>query len=159
MTGTDFDFGEWLPMMPMEGPPFPRIFGIKWPWVEEDDVIVSVLNPPAGAELWQLTLCDWDITAVIHESGGGEHIAITQAASFDVPDGLVWPLRIISLQIVKWNPDHTAVIQLYYVQSMHPTLWDWDLEAYGNVPDPTYREAFIPGIGEYSYNVTAGSFQ
>lgn len=159
MPEAEFDIEQWLPMMPNEGPPFPRIFGIKWPWYTPTDVIVSVLNPPAGAELWQLALTDWNISVPLHKSGGGEHIAITEAATFEIPDGLTLPLRVVSLQIVKWNPDHTAVIQLYYVQSMHPTLWDWDLGAYGNVPDPTYREAFIPGIGEYSYNVTAESFQ
>ncbi len=26
-------FEKWLPMSPFEGPPLPRCFGIKWPWL------------------------------------------------------------------------------------------------------------------------------
>lgn len=29
---TEFKLEDWLPMMPSEGPPLPRIFGIYWPW-------------------------------------------------------------------------------------------------------------------------------
>lgn len=116
-------------------------------------ITVELRNPPSGATFWQLVLTDWNMTVSIHDVSGKERLNITEVATFEIPGGLVLPLRVASLQITKWNEDMTALIQLYYAQSMHPTLWDWDKMEYGDEPDPTYREIFIPELGSYYFDV------
>lgn len=32
----EFKLEDWLPMMPMDGPPLPRFLGIYWPWVSKE---------------------------------------------------------------------------------------------------------------------------
>ncbi len=122
-----------------------------------NDVIIELKNPPDGAELWCLTLTDWNMTVLINELRAGL-INITEVSTFEIPGGLSLPLRVASLQIAKWNEDMTAIIQLYYAQSMYPTLWDWDLNDYGDEPDPNYREIFIPELGNYYFDVSIEEF-
>ena len=118
-------------------------------------VTVELRNPPSEATFWHLVLTDWDMTVAIDEASGKDRLDITEVATFEIPGGLVLPLRVASLQITKWNEDMTALIQLYYAQSMHPTLWDWDNMEYGDEPDPTYKEVFIPELGSYYFDVAA----
>lgn len=115
-------------------------------------VTVELRNPPSDAEFWALTLCDWDMTVAIHEASGKDRLDISEVATFDIPGGLVLPLRVAFLQITKWNETKTALIQLYYAQAMHPTLWDWDLGDWGDEPDPTYRELFFRELGRYYFD-------
>ncbi|GAI80778.1 unnamed protein product, partial [marine sediment metagenome] len=118
-------------------------------------ITVQLINPPIGAENWSLSLCDWDITTLIRFVGwnGKERLGIAEVATFEIPGGLTLPLRIVSLQITKWNEARTALIVLYEIQSYRPYLWDFDLMDWGDEPDPSYREVFIPGLGNYYYYV------
>lgn len=118
-----------------------------------NEVTVELRNPPSEATMWSLTLTDWDMTVLIDFIGRDEkRLDITEAATFEIPEGVKFPLRVAILQITKWNEDMTALIQLYYAQSMHPTLWDSDIGDYGDEPDPTYRELFIPELGSYYFD-------
>lgn len=119
------------------------------------NLTVELRNPPGGAENWSLTLCDRDITVLIPFVGrnGKQHVGVSERLAFEVPGGLALPLRVVSLQITKWNETRTALIELYYAQSIRPTLWDWDQMKYGTEPDPTYREIFIPSLGSYYFDV------
>lgn len=118
-------------------------------------VTVELRNPPVGAENWSLTLLNWDITVPIRFIGwnGKQRLDITEAITFEIPGGLTLPLRIMSLQITKWNEAKTALIVLYEFQSFLPYLYDFDKMEYGDEPDPSYREVFIPGLGNYYYYV------
>ena len=103
--------------------------------------------------MWQLVLCDWDITVAIHQVGGLALVDVAEPITFEIPGGLTLPLRIVSLQVSKWNEDMTALIVLYEIQSFRPYLWDWDLNDWSEEPDPSYREVFIPELGNYYYYV------
>ena len=146
--------GLWL-LLRKKKPPLPE--------PPENGVVVGLINPPSDATMWTLILTDWDITIPIDPINEplvpARYIDIAEAAIFEIPSGVKFPLRVATLQLVKWNEDETALIQLYYAQSMHPTLWDWNIGDWGDEPDPTYREAFIPDYGSYYYNVAAERFE
>ncbi|GAH38094.1 unnamed protein product, partial [marine sediment metagenome] len=112
----------------------------------ETGVVVGLMNPPSEAENWSLTLTDWDITVPIRFIGwnGVERLDITEPAAFEIPSGLTFPLRVVSLQLTKWNEARTALIVLYEVQSYRPYLWDFDIMDWSDEPDPSYKEVFIP---------------
>ena len=38
-------------------------------------------------------------------------------------------------------------------------MYDWDLSQYGDDPNPSYRDVFIPDYGSYYYNVSKEKFQ
>lgn len=124
-------------------------------------VTVRLKNPPSEAENWSLSLCDWDITVPIRFVGwnGKERLDITEAATFEIPSGLKFPLRILALQITKWKVPGEVLQQLYYVQSFRPYLWDWDKSDWSDEPDPTYKEVFIPEYGSFYYNVATEQFE
>ena len=122
-------------------------------------VLVALWNPPKEAEVWQLVLTDWDATVAIHQIGGLALLDIAEPITFEIPSGVQFPLRIVSLLVSKWNEDKTALIQLYYAQSWRPYLWDWDTSEWGDEPDPSYKEAFIPDYGSYFYNVSKERFE
>jgi len=162
----DFELENWLPMEPAKGPPLPRFLNIFWPWYKpplpeppEKGVVVGLINPPSEATMWQLILTDWDVTVAIHQIGGLALLDVAEPITFEIPSGVQFPLRIISLQITKWNPERTALIVLYEIQSFHPYLWDFDEGEWSDEPDPTYKEAFIPEYGSYYYNVAAERFE
>lgn len=113
----------------------------------ENGVVVGLWNPPKEATMWTLTLTDWDMTVLIDFIGRDEkRLDIAEAAIFEIPDGLGFPLRVALLQLTKWNPEGTALLQLYSVQSIREL-------------DPDYREVFIPSYGSYYYNVTKERFE
>ncbi|MBA7515082.1 hypothetical protein ES705_07120 [subsurface metagenome] len=118
-------------------------------------ITVQLKNPPVDAENWSLSLTDWDITTLIRFGGwnGKERLDITEVATFEIPGGLTLPLRIMSLQVTKWNEAKTALIVLYEIQSFRPYLYDFDLMDWGDEPDPSYREIFIPSLGSYYYYI------
>ena len=118
-----------------------------------NEVTIQLKNPPIEATMWSLTLTDWDITVAIREISGKDRLDIAEAATFEIPSGLKFPLRVVSLQITKWREDGEALIQLYYAQSMHPYLWDFDIGDWSDEPDPYYREIFIPDLGSYYFDV------
>jgi len=122
-------------------------------------VTVALKNPPSEAENWSLKLTDWDVTAPIREISGKDMLDITEAAAFEIPGGLEFPLRVLSLQITKWAEDGESLIVLYEIQSYRPYLWDFDLMDWSDVPDPSYREVFIPEYGSYYYNVATEIFE
>jgi len=124
-------------------------------------VVVGLLNPPSDATTWQLGLCDWDITVPIHQVGGLAQLDIAEPATFEVPSGVNFPLRVIALSISKWIDFYgtPALQHLYEMQSFRPYLWDFDLGDWGDESDPTYREAFIPDYGSYYYNVAKERFE
>ena len=124
-----------------------------------DGVVVGLWDPPSGAEIWQLVLTDWDGTVAIHQIGGLALLDVIEPVAFEIPSGVQFPLRVVSLQVSKWNEDKTAIIVLYEVQSFHPFLWDWDKFDWGDEPDPSYREVFIPDYGSYYYNVSEERFE
>ena len=125
------------------------------------NLTIKLKNPPSGAELWFLVLCDWAMTIPIHFVGweSKQNLGIAEAATFEVPAGISYPLRVVALQITKWNETKTALIQLYYVQSMHPNQYDWDTGTFTGPLDPTYRDLFIPQLGSYYYNVATEKFE
>ena len=124
-------------------------------------VTVALRNPPSDAENWSLSLCDWDITVPIRFVGwnGKERLDIAEAATFEIPSGLKFPLRILALQLTKWKVPGEVLQQVYYVQSFRPYLWDWDKSDWSDEPDPTYKEVFIPEHGSYFYNVSTERFE
>jgi len=121
----------------------------------ESEVTVQLRNPPSEAENWSLSLTDWDITIPIRFVGwnGKERLDIAEAATFEIPSGLNFHLRVLALQISKWNEARTALIVLYETQSFRPYLWDFDKGEWSDIPDPTYRELFIPDLGSYYFDV------
>jgi len=148
----------------MKGPPLPRFLNIFWPWYKpplpeppEAGVGVGLLNPPGEAENWSLFLTDWDMTVAIREVSDKDRLDIGEPATFEIPSGVVFPLRVAALQITKWIEweGTPALKQLYYVQAMHANQYDWDTGTWTGPPDPTYKEAFIPEYGNYYYNVAA----
>ena len=164
----DFEIENWLPMEPAKGPPLPRFLNILWPWYKlplpeppEKGVIVGLRNPPSEATMWSLSLADWDITTPIRFIGwnGKSRLDIAEAATFEIPSGLKFPLRILALQLTKWKIVGEVLQQVYYVQSFRPYLWDWDKGDWSDEPDPTYKEVFIPEFGSYHYNVATERFE
>jgi len=126
-----------------------------------DGVVVGLMNPPNDAENWSLSLTDWNVTTAIRFIGwnGVERLDIAEPATFEIPSGMTFPLRVVSLQLTKWNPAGTALIVLYEVQSYRPYLWDFDIMDWSDEPDPSYREVFIPDYGSYYYNVSKERFE
>jgi len=122
-------------------------------------VVVGLWDPPSEATMWQFVLTDWDITIPIHQIGGLARLDIAVPMTFEIPSGVQFPLRIVSLQVSKWNEARTALIVLYEIQSYRPYLWDWDKWDWGDEPDPSYREVFIPDYGSYYYNVSKERFE
>ena len=122
-------------------------------------VTVALRNPPSEATMWSLSLCDWDITVPIREISGKDRLDITEVATFQIPSGLKFPLRILALQLTKWKIVGEVLQQVYYVQSFRPYLWDWDKSDWSYEPDPTYKEVFIPEFGSYHYNVATERFE
>ena len=124
-------------------------------------VTVALRNPPSDAENWSLSLCDWDITTVIRFIGwnGKDRLVMAEAATFEIPSGLKFPLRVVFLQLTKWKVPGEVLQQVYYVQSFRPYLWDWDKSEWSSTPDPTYKEVFIPEYGNYRYNVATERFE
>lgn len=120
----------------------PKVTDLSLPEPPANGVVVGLRNPPSDATMWSLVLTDWNMTVLIDFVGrnGTDRLDIAEAAIFEIPDGLEFPLRIALLQLTKWNPEGTALIQLYSVQSIREL-------------DPDYREAFIPDYGSYYYNV------
>jgi len=124
-------------------------------------IVVGLWNPPKEAESWSLALTDWNRTVSIHEISGVDRLNIAEAAAFEIPSGIEFPLRIVSLQVSRWIEweGTPALEHLYYVQSMNPYLWDFESGTWGDEPDPTYREAFMPDYGSYFYNVAKERFE
>ena len=122
------------------------------------NVTITLKNPPDEAELWQLVLCDWDITVAIHQVGGLALVDVAEPITFEIPSRVQFPLRIVSLQVSKWNEDKTAIIVLYEMQSYHPYLWDWGKDDWGDEPDPSYREAFLNAFGHSYFDVNLEAF-
>jgi len=123
---------------------------------------VKLANSPQDSNLWQIGVCDWDIAVSLGQWGfEGENPPdnITLTAEFEVPAGVYLPLRITHLSVFKWNVEHTALIGLYEIQSMHELQWDWDAEAYTGDPDPSYRDVSIPAPGNYLYNMSTEEFE
>jgi len=153
----NFELENWLPMEPLLGPPLPRFLGIYWPWYKPTEeigkVAVALRNPPSDAENWTILLTDWDITVPIHEISGKDRLGITEAAVFEIPSGVKFPLRVAMLQLTKWKIPGEVLQQVYYAQAMHANQYDWDAGTFTGPPDPTYKEAFIPEYGSYYYNV------
>jgi len=124
-----------------------------------NEITIQLKNPPSEATMWQLVLCDWDITVAIHQIDGLALLDVAEPITFEIPSGVQFPLRIVSLQVSKWNEDKTALIVLYEIQSFRPYQWDFDKMEWSDIPDPTYKEVFIPEYGSYYYNVAAERFE
>jgi len=121
-------------------------------------VTVTLKNRPSGAELWQLILCDWGVTVAIHQTGGLALVDVAELIAFEIPSGAEFPLRIVSLQVSRWNEDKTALIVLYEMQSFRPYLWDFDKMEWSTTPDPSYREVFLDAFGSSYYDVQLEAF-
>ncbi len=129
------------------------------PPVPEDSVGVMLRNPPSEATMWSMNLVDWDVSVPIYWGNTKDRLAFEDQAVFEIPGGINFPLRVMSLQISRWNEAGTALIVLYEIQSYRPFLYDFDLSQYGDDPDPSYRDVFIPNYGSYYYNVSKEKFQ
>lgn len=125
--------------------------------IPEDALGIRIANPPAGGTMWSIRLTDWDKTTLIDFVGknGVDRLDIAEAAVFEIPYGLQFPLLVADLSIKKWKDDiEGGTIQyVYSVQSYRPT------NPFTDEPDPTYRDISIPGIGSYHYNVASETFE
>ncbi len=120
---------------------------------------VELKNPPAGATGWELSITDWNASAVLHW-GISVPGNILEVASFDVPESWTPAYRVVALQVMYPTPGNPAArTVLYYMQSWRPFLWDWDLWDWSTEPDPTFRNSFIPGAGDYFFNVATEEFE
>jgi len=66
------EFQDWLPMSPIEGPPFPRFLGIKWPWYKEG---APTPPPPPEPLKYSCPYCDlsFDTLAELIAHGAQGH--------------------------------------------------------------------------------------
>jgi len=124
-----------------------------------DGVLIALINPPSEATMWSIQLTDWDITTSIGWINTEDRLTLEEHAVFEIPSGVTFPLRVLALQITKWNEAGTALIVLYEVQSYRPFLFDFDNFKWSDEPDPSYREVFIPDYGGYYYNVSKERFE
>jgi len=125
----------------------------------ENGVIVAIMNPPSGANKWQMRIID-DVSLKMLSWGGDAHNNIEEAASFTLSPEWLFPLMVdISIYEAWQENEEWHSRQLYRVQSHHPTLWDFDKMDWGNEEDPTYKEVLIPEYGSYYYNVAKGRFE
>ena len=129
------------------------------PPVPENAVGVMLRNPPSEATMWSLSLVDWDVTTHIRWINTEDRLTFEDQAIFEIPGGINFPLRVMALQITRWNEAGTALIVLYEIQSFRPFLYDFDLSKYGDDPDPSYKDVFIPDYGSYYYNVSKEKFE
>ena len=129
------------------------------PPVPEDSVGVMLRNPPSEATMWFIKLTDWDITYPLRWTNTEDRLTFEDQAVFYISGNITFPLRVLHLQITKWNEAGTALIVLYEIQSYQPFLYDFDLSKYGDDPDPNYRDVFIPEYGSYYYNVSKEKFE
>jgi hypothetical protein len=131
------------------------------PVVPAGEVHIRIKNPPSGAELWSAALVDSAITYPLNFVGSEyqQHVDITGETIFIVPEGMLYPLRVMYLQIVKWNAAHTAYTVLYEIQSIRPYKYDFSIGGYGTEPDPTYRDVGIAAPGNWYYNVSTEEFE
>ena len=129
------------------------------PPVPEDSVGVMLRNPPSEATMWSLSLTDWDVTVPMRWINAEDRLGFEDQAVFEIPGGISFPLRVMALQVTRWNEAGTALVVLYEIQSFRPFMWDWDLSQYGDDPDPSYRGVFIPDYGSYYYNVSKEKFE
>lgn len=114
-------------------------------------VSVYIKNPPAGADFWSLSLTDRDITTSLRFVGynGKDRLDLDEVAVFKIPSGLNFPLLITALSISQWKVVGESVRHLYEIQSFRPYKYDFDKMAYGDEPDPNYRNITIPDYGTY----------
>jgi len=105
-------------------------------------VTIALKNPPTDATMWVLVLTDWDVTVPIDFVGGNGRntLDIAETATFEIPAGLNFPLRIAYLLISE-----TTLIGLYEVQSAFPDR-------------PNYKEAFLNAFGHSYYDVSLEAF-
>lgn len=106
------------------------------PEAPEDGVLVALLNPPSEATMWQLIIYDWDELNHISKFGLG----IKDSATFDIPSGWVFPLRV---DILIYG-DSTVYYRMHSTENAFPEF---------------YREAFIPDYGSYYFNVAKEQFE
>ena len=129
------------------------------PPVPENTVGVMLRNPPSEATMWSLSLADWDMITPIPWSNAEDRLTFEDQALFGIPSGINFPLRVMALQITRWNEAGNALIVVYEIQSFRPFLYDFELSRYGDDPDPRYRDVFIPDYGSYYYNVSKEKFE
>lgn len=117
-------------------------------------ITVELRNPPVNANKWQVIVIDQDVTKAL-DWGFDAHGNILEVATFDIPAGWRFPL-LISISIYEeWQENEEwHARQLYWVQSYKPYEWDWEKGEWSDIPDPTYREIFLPDYGNYYYDVT-----
>ena len=123
-------------------------------------VTVTLKHPPSGANKWQMSIID-DPGLRIMSWGGDDHGNIEETAAFELPSDWLFPLSIaitVFYEYMEYGGQWHAK-QLYSAQSFRPYKWDFDLGAYGDEPDPTYRAVFIPDYGDYSYDVATEQFE
>lgn len=133
------------------------IFKKKRPELPEappNGVVVALLNPPSGANKWQIRIID-DVGLKTMVWGVDDHGNIEKAAVFELSPDWLFPLMVDIRVYQEWQEDgEWSARQLYYVQSHRPIKpFTIDEE------DPNYREVFIPDYGSYYYNVSQERFE
>ncbi|MBA7687632.1 hypothetical protein ES703_96096 [subsurface metagenome] len=122
-------------------------------------VTVALKNPPSGANKWQMQVIDWDITKIL-SWGVDARDNIDEVATFEIPVDWKFPLRIDLGVYYQWQEDEEwHGRQLYRAQSSRPYRWDFDKMEWSDIPDPDYREIFIPDYGSYYFNVATEQFE
>lgn len=123
------------------------------------EVTVTLKNPPAGANKWQMRVVD-DVGLRTLMWGADAHDNIKQKAVFKITPEWLFELAVDIVIYEEWQEDgEWHARQLYKAQSIWPYLWDWDKWDWSTKPDPTYREIFIPDYGDYYYNVAVERFE
>jgi len=124
-----------------------------------EGVVVGLINPPSGANKWQIRIID-DVGLKMLFWGGDARDNIGDAAVFQLSPEWLFPLSVDITVSYQWQEDgewHSR--QLYRAQSIWPYLWDFDIMDWGDEEDPDYRYIFIPDYGGYYYNVAKERFE
>jgi len=82
------------------GPPLPRFLNIFWPWYKPplpeppvEGVVVGLLNPPSGANKWQIRIVD-DVSLKTLVWGVDARGNIDEAAIFELSPEWLFPLMV-----------------------------------------------------------------
>ncbi|MBA7695672.1 hypothetical protein ES703_104305 [subsurface metagenome] len=125
----------------------------------EEGVVVGLLNPPSRANKWQIIIID-DVGIETLIWGIDAHGNIEDAAIFELSPDWLFPLSVDIVIYEEWQENaEWHARQLYRVQSLHPYLWDFDKMEWSDIPDPDYKEVFIPDYGSYYFNVATEQFE
>lgn len=144
-------FKAVVPTPPYEEAPPPEEVPPEVP-APPREVTVNLKNPPTEANKWQISVMDWDITKRL-SWGVIDHGNIGGTATFEIPEGWIFPLRVDLGIYQEWQENEEwHARELYRVQSFRST------DPFTGEPARDYKEIFIPAHGSYYFNFTTKRF-